>query len=83
MAHPIIEEFCRIYSLATLQNVPFRRMQRIMRDEVQPMLDERDKLLVENAELRAQIEKLSSVTIEIDGKAVASAVARKARSFER
>ncbi len=60
MAHPIITEFCRVFSLAQLQNVPFRRMQRVLRDEVQPMLDERDALLVENAALRAENETLKA-----------------------
>lgn len=56
--HPIIEEFCRIPSLANLQTVAFRRMQRVFQAEIHPMLDERERLLVENAELRAQLEAL-------------------------
>jgi hypothetical protein len=59
MAHPIIEEFCRIHSPERMQTIFFRRMQRVLRDEVQPMLDERDRLLAENAELRAEVEKAS------------------------
>ena len=59
MGHPIIDEFCRVYSLTNLQNQSFRRMQRILRDEVQPQLDERERLLVENEALRAEVEKLS------------------------
>lgn len=59
MGHPIIDEFCRVHSLQNLQPIAFRRMQRIMRDEVQPQLDERDRLLVENADLREQVERLS------------------------
>jgi hypothetical protein len=47
MAHPIIEEFCRIHSPERMQTIFFRRMQRVLRDEVQPMLDERDRLLAE------------------------------------
>jgi predicted nucleic acid-binding Zn-ribbon protein len=58
MAHPVIEEFTRVFSLDRLQVTSFRRMQRILRDEVQPMLDERDRLLVEVADLRAEVEKL-------------------------
>jgi hypothetical protein len=42
-----------------MQTIFFRRMQRVLRDEVQPMLDERDRLLAENAELRAEVEKAS------------------------
>jgi regulator of replication initiation timing len=59
MSHPVIEEFTRIFSLDRLQVTSFRRMQRILRDEVQPMLDERERLLVENADLRQQLELMS------------------------
>jgi hypothetical protein len=51
MAHPIIEEFCRIHTPDRMQTVFFRRMQRVLRDEIAPMLDERERLLVEVDEL--------------------------------
>ena len=38
----------------------FRRCQRVFRDEVQPQLDERDRLLEENATLKADLEKLTA-----------------------
>jgi regulator of replication initiation timing len=59
MGHPIIDEFCRVYSLGSLQAQAFRRMQRVLRDEVQPQLDERDKLIEENAALKAENSQLS------------------------
>jgi regulator of replication initiation timing len=57
--HPLIQEFCRIHSPERMQTTFFRRAQRELRDVIQPMLDERDRLLVENAELRAEVEKSS------------------------
>lgn len=38
----------------------FRRMQRLFRDEVNPRLDERDRLLEENAALKAEVERLTA-----------------------
>ncbi len=35
----------------------FRRCQREFRDEIQPRLDERDRLLVENEDLKTQLAK--------------------------
>ena len=58
MGHPLIEEFCR-QSTPDLRTEFFRRCQRVFRDEVQPMLDERERLLIENVELRAQVEALT------------------------
>lgn len=60
MGHAIIDEFCRVYSLSSLQNVHFRRMQRVMRDEIQPLLDDHDRLVQENAALKAEIETLKT-----------------------
>jgi regulator of replication initiation timing len=59
MAHPLIEQFCKIHTADRMNTIFFRRMQRELRDVIQPMLDERDRLLVENAELRAEVEKTS------------------------
>ena len=58
MGHPVIDEFCRIYSLERMRTQSFRRYQRVFRDEVQPMLDERERLLVEVEELRGTVERL-------------------------
>lgn len=52
---PMFEEFCRA---DTLQHHVLRRMQRLVRSEIQPMLDERDTLLIENASLREQVAAL-------------------------
>lgn len=60
MGHPLIDEFCRIYSPDGMRTEFFRRCQRVFRDEVQPQLDERDRLLEENATLKADLEKLTA-----------------------
>jgi len=52
MGHPLIEEFCRAH---TLRPDFFRRCQRVFRDEVQAQLDERERLLIENADLKQQL----------------------------
>jgi hypothetical protein len=51
----MFEEFCRAGSL---QPHILRRIQRRVRDEIQPMLDEREALIEENAKLREQIAAL-------------------------
>lgn len=43
--HPIIEEIGR--ARGPIRNDVFRRWQRVLRDEVQPLLDERDRLLAD------------------------------------
>jgi hypothetical protein len=53
--HPMFEEFCRA---GALQHHVLRRMQRRVRDEIQPMLDEREVLIEENASLREQVAAL-------------------------
>jgi hypothetical protein len=53
MGHPLIEEFCR--QGGQLRPEFYRRCQRVFRDEVQPMLDERDRLLEENARLKDEL----------------------------
>lgn len=60
--HPVIDEFCRIYSLSNYQSLSFRRHQRLLRDEVQPLLDEREKLIEENHQLREQLAVLQAET---------------------
>jgi len=49
---------CRCHSLKDVQNHAFRRWQREFREQVQPMLDEREKLIEENHELREQVARL-------------------------
>lgn len=60
MGHPTIEEFCRVSSPSDLRPEFFARCKRIFRDEVQPRLDERDTLLVENEELKKEVERLTA-----------------------
>ena len=60
MGHPAIHEFCRVKSMGSLRLDVFRRMQRLFRDEVNPRLDERDRLLEENAALKAEVERLTA-----------------------
>jgi hypothetical protein len=57
MPHPLLEQFCRIPGIDACRPDFFRRMQRELRDDIQPMLDQREALLAENAELKAQLEK--------------------------
>jgi hypothetical protein len=52
MGHPLIEEFCRAHDF---RPDFLRRCQRVFRDEVQPLIDERERLLVENADLKAEL----------------------------
>ena len=59
IVHPVIDEISRCYSLSNVQSTSFRQWQRILRDEVAPLLDERERLLVENAELREALDKAS------------------------
>lgn len=61
--HPLLDEFCRAH---VLQPVPFRRMQRLMRSDIAPMLDERDRLLEENAQLRAEIATLTAQLEQVE-----------------
>lgn len=58
MGHPLIEQFCQ--QSGELRLDFYRRCQRVFRDEVQPMLDEAERLKVENAELKAQLDKVKS-----------------------
>lgn len=62
MGHPLIDEFCRAHEL---QPTFFRRCQREFRSEVQPLLDQREVLIVENADLKAQ---LAEVTAKLEAK---------------
>jgi hypothetical protein len=64
MGHPLVEAFCR--QGGTLQPEFYRRCQRVFREEVQPMLDERDRLIEENAALKAQVEKLTTRKAKAD-----------------
>lgn len=53
--HPLFQEICRA---SELQAHVLRRLQRALRDEIQPMLDEREALIEETASLREQIAAL-------------------------
>ena len=66
MGHPLIDEFCRIQSLDGMRVEFFRRCQRVFHDEVQEQLNERDRLLEENAALTMQLEKLSAKRAKVE-----------------
>lgn len=65
MGHPLVEEFCRVHGFSGLQPSFFNRCQRVFREEVLPQLDERERLLEENAQLKTQVEKLSKKKAEV------------------
>jgi hypothetical protein len=58
--HPLIEQFCRIPGIQSCQPSFFNQCQRVFRDDVQPMLVEREALLLENAALKEEIAKLKA-----------------------
>lgn len=58
--HPVLEEFCRIPGLSACQPHSFNKFQRLLRSDVQPLLDEREKLLEENHKLHEQIRALEA-----------------------
>lgn len=60
MAHPLLEQFCRIQGISACQPHFFNRCQREFRDDLQPKLDERETLLVENAALKAENAELKA-----------------------
>ena len=60
MAHPIFEELNRIHMPSQMQTVFFRRLQRVTLQEIQPLLDERERLLVEVEELRNKVTTLTA-----------------------
>src|SRR4029077_12940826 len=57
MGHPVIDEFCRVPGVSACQPHFFNRVQRELRDTIQPLLDERERLLEEVASLREQLAK--------------------------
>jgi hypothetical protein len=57
MGHPLIDEFCRAKS-PDLRPEFFRRCQRVFRDEVTPRLDNEERLIAENEELKAKLASL-------------------------
>lgn len=58
MGHPLIDEFCRVQSPDGLKPEFFRRCQRVFRDEVQPQLDECDRLRLVNEALGFEMKDL-------------------------
>lgn len=70
MSVPLLDEFCRAQ---TLRPEFLRRCQRELRDAIVPQLDERDRLLVENAALKAErarlIQDLSTYKADADARA--------------
>lgn len=60
MGHPLIDEFCRVAGVGNCQSHFFNRCQREFRDQIQPMLDERERLLIENDALKKRAEELEA-----------------------
>jgi NADH:ubiquinone oxidoreductase subunit D len=60
MPDPHIEEFCRIGGVASCRQDVFRRFQRHLRDTVQDQLDERLRLIEENAALTSRMAELEA-----------------------
>lgn len=65
MGHPLIDEFCRVRGVASCQPNFFNRCQMVFKNEVQPMLEERERLIAErdrlvgeNLSLKAKLETL-------------------------
>lgn len=56
MADPKLQEFTRA---GELKFSFLRNIQDYVRDHIQPQLEEREALLVENAELKAKLQQLS------------------------
>lgn len=54
MGHPAIDEMNRCYSLGSVQSQAFRRWQRVLRDEVNPVWDDYQRLKDENEALKAE-----------------------------
>ncbi len=59
MGHPAIDEMYRCYSLSNVRNESFRRWQRELHDQVNPVWDDYQRLLAENAALKAEIAELT------------------------
>lgn len=68
--HPLLEEFCRIAGRDACRPEVFRRLQREMRDIVQPLLDERDGLAQRVVELEADLARLRTTVTKGKGEPV-------------
>lgn len=58
MGHPLIDEFCRIPGVGACQATYFNRVQRELRDQINPLLDEREVLAKRVEELEAELAQL-------------------------
>lgn len=63
--HPLLEQFCRA---AEFRPEFLRRCQREFREQLAPLLDERDRVLAENIELKARIDALETELAQAQGK---------------
>ena len=66
MGHPLLDEFCRVSGVNNCQPHFFNRMQRELRDQIQPLLNEREQLLEENAALKVENEKLRAKSRKVE-----------------
>ena len=57
MGHPLIDEFCRAHQFDPSF---LRRCQRVFREEVQPLIDERDQLEQRVRELQADLDEATA-----------------------
>jgi hypothetical protein len=55
--HPVLEEFCRAREL---RSEVFRRMQRVFATEIQGYLDDRERLIAENAALLEELRRVKT-----------------------
>lgn len=58
MGHPLLDEFCRVAGLESCRPEFFRRVQRELREQIQPLLDERESLGERVRVLEAELELL-------------------------
>lgn len=54
MGHPVINEIIRVFSVNQIQSHAFRRWQRVLKADIQPMLEDYARLKAENEELKAE-----------------------------
>ena len=82
MGHPVIDEMNRCYSLQHVRTESFRRWQRVLRDEVNPIVDEHARLKVEVEELKAALAAYESNGIAAPGVSEARRMAKRKQETE-
>jgi hypothetical protein len=59
MRFPILDELTRAGSVESIRPVFFRRLQRVVKTEIVPVLDDYDRLAQENTDLKTKVETLT------------------------